>query len=128
MALARDLNQVFNTLTGTVEAKNAKTASGASAWMAIGDAQLLTVQLHSDAGAGTTPTLDVKFQTSFDGTDGTAVDIPSGAFTQVVGVASNQIKQLSVFHKYVKAIWTITGTTPSFNFGVYLTSSGVSNL
>ena len=102
--------------------KSAKTASGQSEWFDTGAARELVIQLQSDAGAGTTPALDVRFQTSFDGTDATAIDVPTGSFTQVVGAASAQIKTLAVTHRYVKAVWTIAGTTPSFNFGVYATA------
>lgn len=107
--------------TGDAVAKSARTASGASAWLDIGDVRELVMQLQSDAGTGTAPTLDVKLQTSFDGTDANAIDVPTGSFTQVTTGASNQIKAVTVFHPFIKVIWTIAGTTPSFNFGVYLT-------
>lgn len=106
---------------GDVVSKAARTVTGASAWVDIRDAREIVAQLHSDAGTGTAPTLDVKIQTSYDGLDATAVDIPTSAFTQVLAVASMQIKSLPIVHRYIKIVWTITGTTPSFNFGVYLT-------
>lgn len=108
--------------TGDVVAKAAKTVTGETGWIFIGDARELAAQLDSAAGTGTSPTLDVKFQTSYDGTNATAVDVPSGAFTQVAAAASAQIKSLTAIHRYVKVSWTIAGTTPSFNFGVYITS------
>lgn len=115
---------IASVATGDLVAKSARTVSGNSAWVDIGAAKDLVIQLHSDAGTGTTPTLDVKFQTSYNGADATAVDVLTGAFTQVTAAASAQIKSVSGVHRYVKAIWTITGTTPSFNFGVYLTARG----
>lgn len=105
-----------------IVAKSARVVTGDSGWLDLYDAKEIIAQLHSDAGTGTTPTLDVKFQTSYDGTDATAVDVPSGAFTQVAAAASAQIKSLTMLHQYVKVIWTIAGTTPSFNFGVYITA------
>lgn len=107
---------------GDVVAKTAQTATGASAWVSIGDAKEIIAQLQSDAGTGTSPTLDVKFQTSYNGTDATAIDLPNGAFTQVAAAASGQIKTLTGAHRFVKVVWTIAGTTPSFNFGVYITT------
>lgn len=103
-------------------AKLARTVTGASAWIDLGAAKEMVIQLQADAGTGTTPTLDVKFQTSYDATDATAVDVPTGAFAQVLSAASVQIKTVTGTHRYVKVVWTITGTTPSFNFGVYATS------
>lgn len=107
---------------GDVVSKTARTATGASGWVNTGDAKEIVAQLASDAGTGTSPTLDVKFQTSYDGTDATAIDLPNGAFTQVAAAASGQIKTLTGAHRFIKVVWTITGTTPSFNFGVYITT------
>lgn len=121
MAYSRDPNDSLNFDTGDAVAKTARTATGNSGWLDVGDADELVAQLHSDAGTGTVPTLDVKMQTSFNGADATAVDVPTGAFTQVAGAASNQVKRLTDFHRYVKIVWTIAGTTPSFDFGVYVT-------
>jgi len=108
--------------TGDIVAKSARTVTGNSGWVKIGDAKELIAQLDADAGTGTSPTLDVKLQTSWNGTDATAVDVPTGAFTQVLAAASAQIKSVSAMHGFVKVVWTITGTTPSFAFGVYITS------
>lgn len=107
---------------GDVVAKSARSTSGNSGWVDVGDDSQLVAQLLSDAGTGTSPTLDVKCQTSYDGTDATAIDVTSGAFTQVSAAASNQIKTLTGAHRFIKFVWTIGGTTPSFNFGVYLTT------
>lgn len=120
MAYSRNIHEAINSDTGDAVTKAPRTVSGNSGWIHLGNVRELIAQIDSDAGTGTTPTLDVKLQTSFDGADATAVDVPSGAFTQVVA-ASKQIKRLTDFHQYVKVVWTIAGTTPSFNFGVYFT-------
>lgn len=122
--MAYTINEGLPNLAGTgdVVTKSARTATGSSAWIFIGDARELAVQLDSDAGTGTTPTLDVKFRTSWNGVDATAVDVPSGAFTQVAAAASMQIKSITGTHRYIRVDWTIAGTTPSFNFGVYVTT------
>ena len=108
--------------TGDIVTKAAQTATGNSGWVNVGDAKEIVAQRASDAGTGTSPTLDVKFQTSYDGTDATAIDLPNGAFTQVAAAASGQIKTLTGAHRFIKVVWTIAGTTPSFNFGVYITT------
>ncbi|MCL6557193.1 MAG: hypothetical protein K6U74_00040 [Firmicutes bacterium] len=125
MAFTKNVNNAVSHVSGDAVSKAVRTVTGDSGWIDVGRIKELVAQLHSDAGTGTTPTLDIKLQTSFDGTDATAVDVPSGAFTQVVDAASNQIKSLVIFHNYIKFVWTITGTTPSFNFGVYLTSRDI---
>ncbi len=122
MAFVRDTGIASLNPAGDVLAKSDRTATGSSAWIDTADYTDLVAQLHSNAGTGTAPTLDVRFQTSYDGTDANAVDVPSGAFAQVTTSASNQIKGLATAHRYLKVIYTITGTTPSFNFGVYLTA------
>lgn len=77
------------------------------------------VTLHSAAGTGTTPTMDVKLQSSAT-SGGTYADIPSAAFTQVVGAASIQTLMLNVDSNkpWIKAVATIGGTTPSFTAAV----------
>lgn len=120
MAFIRNDSFSVRSDAGDAVSKAVRTATGNSGWIDIGDAREIIAQIDSDAGTGTSPTLDVKIQTSWNGTDATAVDVPSGAFTQVVA-ASMQLKSLTVFHRYIKIVWTLAGTTPSFNFGAYLT-------
>ena len=121
MAFTRNTSIPVMSDVGDVVMKSARTVTGNSGWVDIGDAREIIAQLDADAGTGTSPTLDVKLQTSWDGADATAVDVPTGAFTQVLAVASAQIKSLTIFHRYVKVVWTVGGTTPSFNFGAYIT-------
>lgn len=71
--------------------------------------------------SGTTPTLDVKLQECAT-SGGTYTDVPGAVFTQVIATGSSQIlriEDLGVTRKrYLKAVGTIAGTTPSFAFGV----------
>ncbi len=122
MAFTRNTSIPVMSDVGDAVSKSARTVTGNSGWVDIGDAREIIAQLDADAGTGTSPTLDVKLQTSWNGADATAVDVPTGAFTQVLAVASAQIKSLTTFHRYVKVVWTIGGTTPSFAFGVYITT------
>lgn len=80
-----------------------------------------TVILGSAAGSGTSPTLDVKVQDSDD--NSTFADIAGAVFTQVTGAgASNQAigVGLNAARRYVRAVATIGGTSPSFSCGVWL--------
>lgn len=122
MAFTRNTSLPVLFANGDAVAKSARTVSGDSGWIDIGGAKEIIAQLDSDAGTGTSPTLDVKVQTSWNGVDATAVDVPTGAFTQVAAAASMQVKSITTMHRYIKLVWTIAGTTPSFNFGAYLTA------
>ncbi len=69
--------------------------------------ELLAV-LNVTAHAGTTPTLDVKFQVSADKITWTDL---GDAFTQVTTVDSQTIKKITAnFGKYIRAVLTIGGT------------------
>lgn len=122
MAYAMSANIPVLNSAGDAVPKLARTTTGNSGWLDIADATDIIAQLDSSAGTGITPTLDVKFQTSFNANDTTAIDVLTGAFTQVTSAASAQLKVLNAFHRYIKIVWTIAGTTPSFNFGVYITT------
>lgn len=74
------------------------------------------------ATAGSSPTLDVKI-THCDTSGGTYTDVTGAAFTQVTSTAGVQKLTVDkgVLKRYVKASWTIGGTsTPTFPFGVIL--------
>jgi hypothetical protein len=76
------------------------------------------LELVVTAASGTTPTLDVKLQTSKDGS-GTGLgawrDVAS--FAQATGAASER-KSFSGLDRFVRAVATVGGTTPSFTFSV----------
>ncbi len=76
-------------------------------------------QMHVSSVSGTTPSLAMKLQGSPDGT--TWTDIPGGGFVAVT--ASNNAQRLSFPNgtsvpAQIRANWTITGTTPSFNIAL----------
>ena len=69
--------------------------------------------------SGTSPTLDVKLQESSD--DSTYTDISGATVTQVT--ASDVDHTITVYNRsarYVRAVGTIAGTSPSFDVGVVL--------
>lgn len=68
---------------------------------------------------GTTPTLAVKLQHSTD--DSVWTDISGGGFTTAnaaSGVDAQYLVMTGTINRYVRAVWTVTGTTPSFTFNV----------
>src|SRR5947207_292321 len=62
--------------------------------------------LNVTAASGTSPTLDVKFQDSADGT--TWYDVPSGAFTQKTATGSQRLA-LSNVGPYLRAVQAVGG-------------------
>jgi hypothetical protein len=76
--------------------------------------------LMSSAGGGTSPTLDVKIQDSADGSTSWA-DISGATFTQVTDGADAHetiIVKSNACKRYVRAVKTVTGTSPTFDCGL----------
>lgn len=75
----------------------------------------VTVRLTLDvaAVAGTTPSMTVNVQTSDDGATWTTL----GSFPAVTA-AGKVRRAFAGLDRYVRATTTITGTTPSFTFGL----------
>jgi hypothetical protein len=70
--------------------------------------------LQVSAASGTTPTLDVKIQHSSNGT----VWADLITFTQQNAVNGEYATVAGTVNRYLRALWTLGGTTPSFNFNV----------
>jgi molybdate-binding protein len=82
------------------------------------------VILDSEAGSGTSPTLDVKLQESAN--NSTWSDISGATFTQVTDAAA-AFEKISIntndVARYVRAVGTSGGTTPVFVYAVSLVYS-----
>lgn len=98
----------------------ARTATGNGAAVDVqtldGDIFLI---LDSAAGTGTTPTLDIKVQSS-DTSGGTFTDITGAVFTQVTGTAAQQAITISKdeARRWIRIVYTVGGSNPSFTFSV----------
>ena len=83
----------------------------------------LAAALEVGTVSGTSPTLDVKLQES-DTSGGTYTDISGAAFTQVTASNNSQILRVEGLgtsrKRFIRAVATIAGTTPSFAFGCEL--------
>ena len=90
-----------------------RTATANGSAVELGDCAQARLDLKVTSASGTTPTLDVKVQTSPDGTTWTDV----GTFTQVTAV-STQHKVFSGLDRFVRGVATIGGTTPLFTFSL----------
>lgn len=99
----------------------ARVASGASTALDGGVANAPSVNglnavLSVSQVSGTTPTLVVKFQDSADNV--TFADISGGAFSSVNIRDGIYLEVPGTVRRYVKVVYTIAGTTPSFTFNV----------
>lgn len=101
----------------TAVASAARTVSGNSgALSGFGDWSKFRAQLNVTAASGTTPTLDVVIEDSFDGTTWNTV----ATFTQKTAAAVEAVNVTGLFTDQVRVRWTVAGTTPSFTFDVKL--------
>ena len=104
----------------TFHATATRTATGSATGLDLqqydGDIVLL---LDSAAGTGTTPTLAVTVEHS-DSLGSGYTAITGAAFTTVTTTASQQklVVSRDEAKRYVRATYTLGGTTPSFTFSV----------
>lgn len=95
----------------TLHPSAARTATGnGTVSEETGRRRTLALVLAVTAASGDTPTLDVTVQTSRDG----STWYTAGAFTQATGTGTQ--RKTFVLDRYVRVVWTIGGTTPSFTF------------
>lgn len=114
---SKKFGQTRSWLPFTLLSSAARTTSGSSDYVDVSNFAEMVALLDVTAASGTSPTLDVKFQTSDNGTDW--FDLPSDAFTQSTAGVKKALK-LSNFGRYVRASYTIGGTSPSFTFSLRL--------
>lgn len=95
-----------------------RTASGNSGGigLAVEGASKVAVGVSVTAVAGVTPTLDVALQWSHDGVTWLPAQA-ADSFTQVTAVAG-AVKVFDVKGPWLRAAYTMAGTTPSFTFSV----------
>lgn len=102
--------------SATLLALAARTASADGAWIDVGNAHTLRLDLTITANSGTDETLDVTIQTRRDAND-TARTLGT-AFTQATD-DTDQRKVFAGLDRQVRASTVIGGTnTPSFTFSV----------
>jgi hypothetical protein len=101
----------------TAVASGARTTSSNSGVLSgFGDWSKFRAQLAVTAASGTTPTLDVVVEDSFDGTNWNTV----ATFTQKTAAGTQAVDVTGLFSDQLRVRWTVGGTTPSFTFSVLL--------
>lgn len=95
-------------------ASAARTATGNGAAFDTQDVVNIEATLAISARSGTTPTLDLRLETTVDGTNWDTV----AAFPQQTNTVVARGKAFAGLGRQCRWAWTIGGTTPSFTFAV----------
>jgi len=90
-----------------------RTATGSGGTVVAGVHDAARLSLNVTAASGTSPSLTVTVQHSADG----ATWVNHTSFTAVAGPTTER-RVLSGIDRFIRATWTITGTTPSFAFSL----------
>jgi hypothetical protein len=99
-----DLSAITATANGTTVDNSVLTSNGSIA------------QIHVTAVSGTSPTMTAIVQHSTNGSVWTTL----GTFTAITGTTSETITTTGTVNRYVRAQYTVGGTTPSFTCQVSL--------
>jgi hypothetical protein len=91
----------------------ARTASGTGTAFTVEDVTDIEGTLTISAASGTTPTLDVRLETTVDGTNYYTV----GSFSQKTTTGS-EARAFGPLGQLARWAWTVGGTTPSFTFAI----------
>lgn len=106
-----------------VAASAARTTTGSSGAMQIHrygkilGQGTVSLGLNITAASGTSPSMTLSVEWSFDGGTTWLVGDPADAFTAKTAVGT-AAKSFTVKGNAYRVTWTITGTTPSFTFSV----------
>jgi hypothetical protein len=92
----------------------ARTTTGTATAFSTGDVEVVQATLVVSAASGTTPTLDVRLETTVDGTNWDTV----GSFPQQTTTQAGRGKVFAGLGTQARWAWTIGGTSPSFTFTV----------
>jgi len=102
-----------DTLSLSLHDSATRTSTGNGSSYELGDRGVLRLLLDVTAASGTSPTLDIAVQTSYDGSTWRAV----ASFTQATTTGTER-KSFSGCDRFVRITYTLGGTTPSFTFSV----------
>jgi hypothetical protein len=98
----------------TVKASGATTTTGQTAGFPTGYQNTIDVFVDATAVSGTTPSLTVNVEWSYDNATWFAGDT-ADSFTAATA-AQKRVKEFAVKGQYARLNYTIRGTTPSFTW------------
>lgn len=102
-------------------ASAARTVTGNSGQLlpggdtSFGTAEFLCLMVEVSAASGTTPTLGLAVEWSFDGVTWATPEGTADAFASITAVTA-KVGRFAVKAPFYRVVWTIAGTTPSFTF------------
>lgn len=103
--------------TTLVPAGTVVTATGSGTGVEVDDKDQFRGQSIVTAVSGTSPSITVSIDTSHD--NGATDSWRSvGTFTAQTAVNTSAWKDFAGLDRWVRASWTVSGTTPSITFGV----------
>lgn len=120
MPLSLTKSGIYETSQDELLPSAARTASGQSDQFNFGGyASAAVIEIRVTAASGTSPTLDVDLEDTFDGTNWNKVtDINSAAITAAgVTVVRLNLADTPTTNR-LRLNYTVGGTTPSFTFSV----------
>ncbi len=121
--MARNLHGGVNVLELIPAQAATSTVTGTGVDLLDYDGKIKAI-LASSIGGGADHTLDVKLQESAD--NSTFTDISGATFTQVTNAADSTESiglEVTPTERYIRAVGTIAGTTPTFSFAVVAVGS-----
>jgi hypothetical protein len=117
MPRRRTYPKTFQTYLAT---SAARTTSGNGSAISTGLEAAQVAKLDVTAASGTTPSLTVVIEESANGSTGWST---KASFTARTTTGSQIIALPRLNHAFLRATWTISGTTPSFTFSVQASNS-----
>lgn len=103
-----------NTAALTLKSSGAVTANGSDAAVEVGDRGAARLLLDVTAVSGTTPSMTVTVETSYDGSTNWQT---VGSFAAKTAVGQER-KVFAGLDRFVRVSQAVSGTTPSFTYSV----------
>ena len=129
-AYSEGLGRYLNRDEATLKTTGAETASTTHSPVEVGDKAVINVEVLVSAVTGTTPTMLITIEGSNDGLTWYALgEIGSDSFGIGSLAAPANITAAGTYRaalpaaRYVRSKSTITGTTPSFTYGIALSAA-----
>src|SRR5262245_28920206 len=101
-----------------IAASAARTTTGQSAALPAGYSEKISMIVDVTAVTGTTPSCTFSLEWSHDGSTWFLAD-PADTFVALTA-AGKRTKSFDTKADFVRLVWTISGTTPSFTFSARL--------
>lgn len=95
----------------------ARTTNGNSGSQSVGTGRDVNILVHVSATAGTTPSLALEVEWLDVANNAWAKASPADTFTAITA-AGTTVKTFVAKSPQFRVVWTLTGTTPSFTFGL----------